>query len=322
METNRANPGVFVLVPSYNHGRFIEQCLRSIMGQTVSPKKLLVIDDGSGDSSVQVIERVLRDCAFEAEMVVRPNRGLCATLNEGLAASTGDYFAYLGSDDLWAPRFIERRVAMLESRADAVLGYGHAHLIDDQDAVTDSSLFHTDDWAVFPDGDPWPMLSFGTSPVSSTVMYRRAALDGVAWNESARLEDYEMYLNLSAKGDFAFDRRTLSAWRRHGANTSADSDMMLGEILSAQERAAKAGVITGSQLSEARMRTRFRFAREALQRGDRSRAGELSKGSYGGARSSKELLAFGLRMLIPMGIVNLHRRRKSAGERRNIHDAF
>ena len=322
METNPANSGVFVLVPSYNHEGFIEQCLRSIVAQTVAPKKLLVIDDGSRDSSIGVIERVLKDCPFDAELVARPNRGLCATLNEGLAAAGGDYFAYLGSDDLWAPTFLERRVAMLDSRSNAVLGYGHSYLIDDTGDVTDSSEFHTDDWANFPDGDPWPMLSFGTSPVSSTVVYRRSALDGLSWNEAAKLEDYEMYLRLSMTGDFAFDPSVLSAWRRHGANTSDDSEMMLNEILSAQERMAIEGAISGNQRKEADCRTRFRFAREALQRGDKKRAGELARGNYAGARSSGELLSFGLRMITPIGIVRFRRRLESARKRGNIKEKF
>lgn len=322
METNPANTGVFVLVPSYNHEGFIGQCLRSIIGQTVAPKKLLVIDDGSRDSSASVIEKFLKDCPFDAELVARTNRGLCATLNEGLAAADEDYFAYLGSDDLWAPTFIERRMAMLETRRDAVLGYGHSYLIDGIGDVTDSSEFHTDDWACFPDGDPWPMLSFGTSPVSSTVMYRRSALDGLGWNESARLEDYEMYLKLSTEGDFAFDPAVLSAWRRHGANTSGDSEMMLNEILSAQERAAGDGVISENQKIEAARRTRFRFAREALQTGDKRRAKELGRGNYLGARSSGELLAFGLRMMTPMGIVRFRRRVESVRKRVNIKEKF
>ena len=76
---------VGVLVPSYNHARFVERCLRSIIAQTYPPTKLLVIDDGSTDGSPQIIARVLQDCPFPAELVVRPNRGLCATLNEGFA---------------------------------------------------------------------------------------------------------------------------------------------------------------------------------------------------------------------------------------------
>ncbi|MCA1626038.1 MAG: glycosyltransferase family 2 protein [Acidobacteria bacterium] len=61
---NYNQPEVFVLVPSYNHAPFVEKCLKSIIKQTFSPKKLLVIDDGSQDGSPQTIEKVLNDCPF------------------------------------------------------------------------------------------------------------------------------------------------------------------------------------------------------------------------------------------------------------------
>src|SRR5687768_3760643 len=118
-----SQPEVFVAVPSYNHAPFIEKCLRSIISQTLAPMKLLVIDDGSQDGSVEIIERVLRDCPFDFEIKARENRGLCATLNEAFAASTGKYFAYLGSDDIWLPTFLEEQTRLLNSRPNAVLAF-------------------------------------------------------------------------------------------------------------------------------------------------------------------------------------------------------
>ena len=107
---------VSVVVPSYNHAQFIEATLRSIMKQTLRPAELIVIDDGSSDDSPAIIERVLNDCPFPCEFAARDNRGLCATLNEGFERTRGEYFAYLGSDDLWLPDFLKARVRLLESR--------------------------------------------------------------------------------------------------------------------------------------------------------------------------------------------------------------
>src|SRR4028119_2164690 len=82
---NDDKPEVFAFVPSYNHAPFVEKCLRSIIDQTLKPKKLLVIDDGSKDDSPKIIERVLNDCPFDAEFIARENRGLSATLNEAFS---------------------------------------------------------------------------------------------------------------------------------------------------------------------------------------------------------------------------------------------
>src|SRR6185503_7063318 len=92
-ESQSEGDTVSVVVPSHNHARFIEATLRSIIAQTFTPAELVVIDDGSTDDSPRLIERTLQDCSFPAELIARGNRGLCATLNEGLERSTGKYFA-------------------------------------------------------------------------------------------------------------------------------------------------------------------------------------------------------------------------------------
>src|SRR5918911_7917 len=145
---------VSVVVPSYNHAPFVEAALRSVFKQTLAPARLLVIDDGSQDGSPRVVERVLNECPFPCEMIARENRGLCATLNEGLAKTGGRYFAYLGSDDLWLPDFLNARARTLDARARAVVAYGHAFIIDESGQVVDCTL----DWADYRDGDARSML--------------------------------------------------------------------------------------------------------------------------------------------------------------------
>src|SRR4030095_11757387 len=225
---------VSVVVPSCNHARFIEAALRSIIKQSLPPAELIVIDDGSSDESPRIIERVLSDCPFHCELVTRENYGLCATLNEGFERTSGDYFAYLGSDDLWLPDFLKARVGLLQSRAKAVLAYGHAYYIDDENRIIDS----TAEWAHYADGDARDMLLQTIGPMSPTVLYRRVALEQQRWNEEAKLEDYDLYLRLSAEGEFAFDPQILAAWRRHDSNVSWDQKLMLEEQLKAQAEAA------------------------------------------------------------------------------------
>src|SRR6185436_5202047 len=234
-QTFRSGPrAISVVVPSYNHERFIEATLRSIMQQSLPPAELIVIDDGSSDGSPRVIERALADCPFPCELLARNNRGLCATLNEGFERSRGEYFAYLGSDDLWLPDFLKARVSLLESRPAAVLAYGHTYFVDEQNRIIDC----TADWASYADGDVREMLLQTTGPMSPTVLYRRGALQQERWDERSKLEDYDLYLRLCALGEFAFDPRVLSAWRRHDANVSWDQTLMLEEQLRAQREAA------------------------------------------------------------------------------------
>jgi alpha-1,3-rhamnosyltransferase len=307
MNKDRQNSEVFAFVPSYNHAPFIEKCLNSIINQTLPPKKLLVIDDGSKDDSPKIIERILKDCPFDAELIVRENRGLCATLNQGFSLSSGEFFAYIGSDDFWMPTFFAERTKLLEKRESAVLAYGHAFLINEKDEIFDSTANYADDWANYPDGDAHEMLLNGISPISSTIFYRRSALEKVSWNEDSRLEDYEMYLKLMNLGDFAFDSQVLSVWRQHGYNTSQNLGLMLDEVIEAQNRNINDLGISEAELRKIQTKTKFRYARDFLQHGNKSKALQLAKTNWRGANSNAELAKFAVRMFVPMSIINFRR---------------
>lgn len=304
------NSRVFAFVPSYNHGPYIEKCLRSIFEQTHAPAKLLVIDDGSKDDSPRIIDRVLKDCPFDSELIVRENRGLCATLNEGLELSFGEYFAYIGSDDWWLPEFFEARVALMDDRPNAVIGYGHAFFVDDDGRIFDSTEKYENDWGAYPDGDAREMLLLGISPISSTIFYRRSVLESVRWNETSRLEDYEMYLELVNRGEFAFDPRILSVWRHHSYNTSKDLRMLHNEVIDAQERHFQGLNVSREELSRYQATITFRFARVFMQNGDKLAALRMGVKGWPAAKSGREIAKFAAQFLLPKPLLKAHQQRK------------
>jgi alpha-1,3-rhamnosyltransferase len=302
---------VFAVVPSYNHAPFVERSVRSIIDQSLPPKKLLVIDDGSTDGSPQVIERVLRDCDFSCELIVRENRGLSATLNEAFAKSDGEYFAYLGSDDVWQPAFLRERSKLLNEMPAAVLAYGHAYLIDENDHVLDC----TRDWARYLEGDPLANLLEGVVPVTSGVVFRRSALEGLRWNEGARLEDYEVYLRLSRRGPFARGDDVLACWRKHTYNTSNEFAVMLEEWLAAQERAAPEIGLSPSELRKAQDRLELLAAAIFLRLGEKRAAMRLFRRAWRSAGGAGELFDLVGRMALPRsvltGLAERRRRRRA-----------
>ncbi|MGI9106426.1 MAG: glycosyltransferase family 2 protein [Pyrinomonadaceae bacterium] len=305
---------VSVVVPSYNHAPFVEKSLRSIFQQTLQPLELIVIDDGSRDNSVEIIERVLEDCPFACELIARANRGLCATLNEGFArCRPGSYFAYLGSDDVWFPEFLRARVELLESRPRAVVAYGHAYSIDASDRIIDC----TTDWARYRDGNVQRMLLETLAPLSPTVLYRRDALARHRWNEAAQLEDYELYLRLSAEGDFAFDSSILAAWRQHGYNTSRNLALMMRERLAAQSRAAAALGLSAPELASFHALAGFRSAQELMRQGEKLQAAKLTLSNWRGVPTGTEAMKMLAAFFVPHRWLGWRksRMRERAGER-------
>lgn len=307
---------ISVLVPSYNHARFIERTLRSIFAQTrtlrsifaqtVGIKKLLVIDDGSTDGSAAIIEKFLADCPFDAELISRENRGLCATLNEGLAKTEGEFFAYLGSDDLWLPTFLEEQVDLLESRSNAVLAFCHAFVIDEDEMIID----RTDNWTNFADGDMLPSLLRGEIFSSPGVVYRRSALEKHGWNQNAGLEDYELYLNLCSEGEFARNEKLLCAWRQHGSNTSDNSPMMLREHLAAQDRAAHRLGIGRSELDRIQSELKFKGVSDHLRGRFKKEAWQLFLENRSGSRSAVDTMKTLMRLAAPQSLFQWNRTRK------------
>ena len=99
-------PLVSIVIPCYNHSQFVQETIQSIIDQDYENIELIIIDDGSKDNSVEVIQEMIPACEerfVRFEFRYRPNKGLCATLNEALEWCEGEYFSPLASDDIALP---------------------------------------------------------------------------------------------------------------------------------------------------------------------------------------------------------------------------
>jgi len=212
-------------------------------------------------------------------------------------------------------------VRLIEARPHVVLAYGHTFLIDEQNRIVDS----TSDWAHYADGDVREMLLQTTAPMSPTVVYSRDALAALnpRWNEKSRLEDYDLYLRLSATGDFAFDSRVLSAWRRHSSNVSWNQMLMLEEQLQAQREAARRFGYTDQQIAELQTTTKFNRAEDFLRLGQKSEALKLMMENWRGIKHYSIPMRVLARLLIPNSFMRgrARVRQRRASERYGTIDA-
>src|SRR5215213_8778257 len=105
---------VSVVVPLYNHARFVADAVRSALAQGPVLREVVVVDDGSTDNSA---EALLAACGDDARLVLwsQPNRGAHAAINAGLLRATGEVLAVLNSDDVYAPGRLDRLVAALDA---------------------------------------------------------------------------------------------------------------------------------------------------------------------------------------------------------------
>lgn len=119
MPSAAENPKVFVIMPAYNAGRFIEAAIRSVMGQTMTDWELLVIDDGSKDDTCAIAEALAQKDDRIRFLRNEVNMGVAKTRNRGLDLCRGSYVALLDSDDVWHPQKLERQLQrMADTGAD------------------------------------------------------------------------------------------------------------------------------------------------------------------------------------------------------------
>jgi glycosyltransferase involved in cell wall biosynthesis len=120
-----SRPSVSVVVPCYNYGHFLPQCIDSLLGQRSVEVEILIIDDASPDGSGDVVEALAASHPSISAVRHKRNRGHIATYNEGLDAVDGKYCMLLSADDLLPPGALGRTVALLEANPSVGLAYGH-----------------------------------------------------------------------------------------------------------------------------------------------------------------------------------------------------
>lgn len=176
---------ISVVVTCYNHQDYIEQCLRSIFGQTYQNIELLVLDDGSTDKSAQIIQETLQDSPFPTRFESHENMGVVKTRNKALQQIQGTYFIFVDSDDFLDADYIESfYTTMVQEEADIVYG----------------DLYDPDKKEVYLKSQPYDKQAFLTDNyISNCSLIRRSIADGIYYDEALnykKLEDYDFLLNL------------------------------------------------------------------------------------------------------------------------------
>jgi glycosyltransferase involved in cell wall biosynthesis len=124
-------PTLSVVVSNYNHARYLPTALRCILEQSVQPLEVLVIDDGSTDNSIAVIEEVARREPLVKLLPNKRNRGVTYTFNRGVTLARGEYVYGAAADDQVLPGFFAETLAMAAAHPDAGLLFGDVLKADD-----------------------------------------------------------------------------------------------------------------------------------------------------------------------------------------------
>jgi glycosyltransferase involved in cell wall biosynthesis len=213
-------PLVTMIVLCYNQARFVVETLESVKAQTYKHTELIIIDDCSSDDSVAVINRWLREnndvrCTFIPH---QKNQGICKSLNEALALTSGKYISMIAADDIWLPDKIERQVAIMESQPDSVgVLYTDAFRIGENGRELPQMFveFHRR-LPEIPQGDILDVLVQDNFIPGMTTLIRRACYSKVGlYDENLPWEDWDMWLRIARRYSFIYSATPSAKYREH-----------------------------------------------------------------------------------------------------------
>jgi glycosyltransferase involved in cell wall biosynthesis len=215
-----STPAVSVLMPAFNAERFIASSIRSVLSQDFVDFELLVIDDGSTDDTLRMIE----DFCDKRIRLVRnaKNQGLVATLNQGLREARAPLVARQDADDLSRPDRVARQVSYFAAHPSDAAVASEANLIDD-DGIPHGALRLPRTRSQL----RWDLCFRNPIPHSSVMMRRDAVLSEFGgYPVSTSSEDYSLWSSIAAKDRFGLIPRRLASYRIHASSAMMSATSM------------------------------------------------------------------------------------------------
>lgn len=213
------SPFVSVVMSVYNGEKYLKPALESIFKQTYKNLEFIIINDGSTDRSLEIIQSYQRK-DDRTILINRENRGLIISLNEGLDVASGKYIVRMDADDISVPTRIEEQVEFMEANTNiGVLGTDIE--VFGEGIKSKRKRFHTTH------NELLPMLLFTVTFAHPSVIMRKALLDRHQARYSSdyeHAEDYYLWLVLSEYTQFANVPRALLKYRNHDSNITVKAD--------------------------------------------------------------------------------------------------
>ncbi len=213
-----------VVIPTFNHARYLPPALDSALAQTLPAVEFVVVDDGSTDDTPEVLARY----AGRIRVVRQPNRGLPAARNAGVAASRGEYVAFLDADDVLAPAKLAEQAAVLEAEPGVGWTYCDVRIEEDATGVTTTASERFGYRARRLDGWLFPELIRGNFIPAIAPLVRRPALAAAGpFDERLdALEDWDLWLRLALVAEARYTPRVLATYRVRKEGMSRDRARM------------------------------------------------------------------------------------------------
>lgn len=224
-------------MPVYNREKYLEETIKSILGQRYSNFELIIVDDGSTDNSLNIAKEMANQDERITVISLEENKGCAVARNEGLKRARGEFITQFDSDDVMLPDAIKSRVEFLNSNPEVDLVFGKVHkLIDEEGNPTENEYFEEIQrfYEMIKDYDFYEkQKNYGLEVpnVNSTSMFRRDIFFQMGFYEESinRGEDTEFFSRVLKEINISFLDEPLLLHRLHSTNVSKKIDKNSGE---------------------------------------------------------------------------------------------
>jgi len=205
---------ISVIIPNFNYGRFIGEAIESVLVQTYQPIEIIVIDDGSTDDSVKIVESFGK----KVKLIKQENGGVGKARNTGVKNSKGDFLAFLDADDRWLPQKIERQMEHFRLDPDIGLITTAMSEFDKNGNITSQFTEGKNGWCA---KDMLLMFPVVIGPGSTALLKRRVIEQVGGFDENKQMypsEDWEFCYRVAQKFKVYVVSEVLVEYRNHGGN--------------------------------------------------------------------------------------------------------
>jgi len=211
-EQETTNPLVSVIVPSYNHEKYIIECIESIVNQSYKNIQLIVIDDGSTDKSPEILVSLKNKYGFT--LVLQENHGVSYTLSRGIKEfSNGKYITFCASDDFWSHDKINKQVQYMILNPECPMCYSKCYYIDDNSQIlTNRDLYKSE--KKFKGGSIFEDVLLVNFHLPVSYLFTKEILEQENYfHEGIICEDFYMNLKISNKYKIGYINERLFYYR-------------------------------------------------------------------------------------------------------------
>tara|TARA_R110001583_G_scaffold1542_10_gene12003 strand:- start:18426 stop:19346 length:921 start_codon:yes stop_codon:yes gene_type:complete len=215
---------VSIIMPVYNRQKYLAEAINSALDQTYDNIELIIIDDGSSDTSLDIANDYANKYPDKIKTLSQKNAGASTARNKGIESATGDLIAFLDSDDLYEKNKIEEQVKLYKQYPNAGFVYCDYYIVNNKNKIlkiVESSEYMT--------GNIYNKLWLSSFELSggSVMVTKKKMIEVGGFNiDLAGSENVDLRLKLSLLGPVYYVAKPLCRYRRHDSNITLESNLM------------------------------------------------------------------------------------------------